>query len=74
MPKKYETVSGDAWDMIAYKVYGGEGAEKMMHLLLEANPAHRETVIFSAGIVLSVPDAVKPVSSLLPPWKRRNAT
>ncbi len=57
------------WDAIAREVYG---SEKYMHLLLDANPAHRETVLFSAGVTLSAPENTSDIgiSETLPPWKR----
>lgn len=67
MAKTYTTTQGDTWDMIAYKMYGDE---KRMTALLDANPAHRETVIFSANIELIVPTIEQSVSSKLPPWKQ----
>ena len=43
-----------------------------MHKLIEANPGHQETVFFSAGIVLTVPEVETPAKVLnLPPWKRK---
>lgn len=67
MPKTYTTKQGDMWDSIAYKLYG---TEKGMNALLDANIQHRDTVVFSAGVVLAVPDYNKPVSNVLPPWRR----
>lgn len=64
----YTTIQGDMWDFIAYKVYGNE---RYINLLLEANQKHRNTAIFSAGVVLACPDI--PADSLpefLPPWRR----
>lgn len=69
MPSTYTTVQGDTWDIIALKKYG---TEKGMHLLLGANPAHRDTVLFSAGIAIIVPDAPAAVNENLPPWRRGN--
>lgn len=66
----YKTTSGDTWDFIAYKAYNGLGGEKLMSLLIEANPQYRETVIFKAGVVLEVPEAYIPASRTLPPWMR----
>jgi phage tail protein X len=68
MPRSYTTVQGDAWDIVSLKEYG---TEKNMSTLIEANPAHRETVIFSAGITLIVPDLpASTIPSNVPPWKR----
>jgi phage tail protein X len=67
---KYRTVQGDTWDVIALKMYSNLGGEKLMHVLIEANPAHRETVIFEANITLEIPTVDIPVVSSLPPWKR----
>ena len=59
------------WDGIAYRVYGNwKRGEMLMHLLLEANPAHRRTVIFPSGVVLTIPEAPVYVPETLPPWKR----
>ena len=66
--REYVTVQGDTWDGIAYKVYEGLGGEKLTHILLGANSEHLGTVIFSAGIVLQVPDVYYPASKSLPPW------
>ncbi|TEB13360.1 tail protein X [Pelotomaculum propionicicum] len=65
--KTYTTIQGDTWDGIAYKTIG---SEYYMTDLIEANPAHRETVIFSAGVVLTIPEITTPTTTNLPPWKR----
>jgi phage tail protein X len=62
----YTTVQGDTWDLIAWNVYDDE---MQLHWLMEANPQHRETVIFPAGVVLQVPDIkVDQGRAPLPPW------
>jgi len=65
--KTYTTGQGDMWDQIARDQLG---SELLMGQLIAANPAHASTVIFSAGVVLSVPD-VSPQPTLFtqPPWK-----
>mgnify|MGYP002740472077 FL=1 len=65
---KYSTIQGDMWDLIAYKVYGNE---RYINLLLEANQEHRNTAVFSAGVVLACPD-IPPdtLPEFLPPWRR----
>ena len=51
--KSYTTVSMDTWDIISKKVYGDE---HYIDKLIAANVQYRKVVIFSAGIVLSVPE------------------
>lgn len=65
--REYETVQGDTWDLIALRVYG---SEKYMTTLIEANPEHRETVFFPAGIRLKAPEISTPIPGKLPPWRR----
>jgi len=67
MPDTYITISGDMWDGIAWKTMG---AAVYMPLLLEANTAHLETVIFEAGTELTVPEVPAGAADSLPPWKR----
>lgn len=67
MSKTYTTVQGDMWDSIAYKLYGTESA---MNVLLRANEAYMETVVFPAGVTLTVPDYTPPLTDRLPPWRR----
>lgn len=67
MPKSYKTISGDTWDLIAFKTLGNE---MYTHLLIESNIKHRNIVIFPAGVVLTVPDVETPAAMGLPPWKR----
>ena len=68
--KTYRTVQGDTWDLIALKMYPKIGGEKLMDVLLEHNPEHIKTVIFSANVILKIPDVDIPVISSLPAWKR----
>ena len=67
MLKTYTTVQGDMWDSIAYKCYGDEAG---INALMGANEDYIDTVVFPAGIVLTVPEYAKPVTSTLPPWRR----
>lgn len=65
--KTYRTVQGDTWDWIAKKLGWGETA---MHRLIQANPDHKQALIFDSGVVLTVPDyRPAPVEVPLPPWK-----
>lgn len=69
MPSTYITKSGDVWDMIAYKEMG---SCNHVEALINANRAYLGTAIFSAGVVLTIPDISNERPSVLPPW-RRNA-
>lgn len=66
----YTTISGDEWDGICYKHYGS-GGEMFMDKVMHANPAYMHCVVFSAGVVLTMPvmDA-KLASESKPPWMR----
>lgn len=66
MSSTYTTKQGDMWDKIAYDQYGDE---YKMQDLIEANPDYVTTVIFSAGVVLIVPDSSTTTATNLPPWK-----
>lgn len=65
--KMYTTKQGDMWDSIAYSIWGDE---YQMHKLMDANPQYISTVIFSAGVVLNVPEITDVKTQNLPPWKR----
>ena len=68
--KTYRTQQGDTWDMVALRMYPKLGGEKLMNSLLDANPEHIHTVIFSANVELNIPDISVPVVPNLPRWKR----
>lgn len=53
MLKTYTTVQGDMWDSIAYKCYGDESG---INVLMAGNENYVDTVVFPAGIVLTVPE------------------
>ena len=61
----YRTMSGDTWDLIAYKTLG-DGM--LMDKLIAANVRYCETFVFSAGIVLDIPELDAETSDLNPPW------
>ena len=65
--RKYTTIQGDMWDVISLRAYG---TEKQVAALIDANYFHKNTAVFSAGVVLNIPDLALPKSSQLPPWKR----
>ncbi len=66
MARSYRTVQGDTFDIVAYRVWG---REHMAHLLMAANPAHADVLVFGPGVTLTIPDAqhATPVADL-PPW------
>lgn len=63
----YTTVSGDTWDIVAYKAYGNE---MYMDTLIKANIEYKGTYIFPVGVVLTLPEIELTVSESLPPWKQ----
>ena len=63
----YTTVSGDTWDIVAYKAYGNE---MYMDTLIKANIEYKDTYIIPAGVVLTLPEIELTVSESLPPWKQ----
>ena len=67
--KVYKTVSGDTWDLIAYKVYGNEG---YYHDLIRSNLALIDIAIFDANVPIIIPEIAKESDNdtSLPPWKR----
>ncbi len=67
MPTMIKTIAGDTWDRLAKRAYGDE---KMMDVLIQANPSQRMTAIFPAGATISVPEAEQAARSAPPPWRR----
>ena len=65
----YTTQSGDMFDLIAFRVYGSTDHTAK---LVKANTAYSQVFIFSAGIVLNVPDLDQSDydTSYIPPWRR----
>lgn len=68
--KTYETIQGDTWDLIAYKLYGTESA---MKYLIEANWPLIDVLIFSAGTKINAPELPEELTSDLPPWRDAKA-
>ncbi len=64
----YTTKSGDEWDLIAYEQLGDC---RYVNLLMEANPQYLGTGIFSAGVVLTLPEINESNrAKALPPWRK----
>lgn len=65
----YTTVSGDTWDLISYKQLG---SCKYTERLINANRAYVSTVIFKAGVELTLPPITEETKTAkLPPWRLR---
>lgn len=64
--RSYRTIQGDTWDGIAHKE---TGSVNNMTVLMDANFDHVDTVIFSAGVILQVPDIAIEAAQTLPPWR-----
>lgn len=54
MSSKYTTILGDTWDIIAKKVYSDE---KAFSVIIDANPKYIDTLVFSDGVTLDIPDS-----------------
>ena len=65
--KTYTTKSGDMWDSIAKEQMGNE---KYMSLLVTANENYSGTIIFSAGVIINIPDIKEEIPQYVPPWRK----
>ena len=62
------TAEGDTFDMLALKYYDDE---KLASTIIQANPDHCATLIFEAGVSLTIPDITSVIyPETLPPWRR----
>ena len=62
----YITLQGDAWDAIAYRLWG---EECLFMALVEANPEHLDVIVFEAGVRLVIPPRPERlITTELPPW------
>lgn len=65
-PSTYITQQSDAWDAIAYRLWG---EERLLMELVQVNPEYLDTVIFPAGVTLRVPPQPEQhIKTELPPW------
>lgn len=68
MHSTYITIAGDTFDGLALRFYNNE---KLASTIIQANPNYCDTLIFEAGISLSIPAAATVVMpETLPPWRR----
>lgn len=68
MADTYTTISGDVWDLIAYKVYGDECR---MDWLLENNIQLVGVFVFGAGTVVNTPALPETTTTqtAVPAWR-----
>ena len=70
MATEYRTVQGDTFDLIAWRLFGNE---HLCGKLMQANPEEMDTIIFSAGETVNVPEMeIQPAKAKLPPWYGKN--
>ena len=62
----YTTKSGDSFDLISYQQLG---SELFTPQLINANPEHITTFIFSEGVELTLPTIQAQASTSKLPWK-----
>ena len=67
MGTTYTTIQGDTWDLISFKLFG---SEKYMKNLIEANWPLLETLVFSSGTVITVPDLPEESAEDAPFWRQ----
>lgn len=65
---QYITKAGDTFDLIAFQQLG---SERYVERLINANRQHVSTVIFRAGVELTLPEIEQEQRvSRLPPWRK----
>lgn len=63
----YTTMQGDTFDILALDAYHDEF---LAPVLIAANPAYAQTLVFAAGVPLWIPKQQTAPAESLPPWKR----
>jgi len=65
---QYQTVAGDTFDLIAYKLFGDRRYTRHMY---EENPDHTDVMIFEGNVALNVPEVEEPKTTAtdMPPWR-----
>lgn len=67
MTESYTTMQGEAWDAIAFRVYGDEN---MTGWLMQNNLPYLDVFVFDAGIVLQTPAVPEEAqNSNMPIWR-----
>ncbi|MEG1593813.1 MAG: tail protein X [Oscillibacter sp.] len=67
MERTYTTQQGDAWDAIAYRVYGDV---KYTGWLMQNNYPQLDTFVFGQGVILQTPEPPENITKTgLPIWR-----
>lgn len=64
------TLSGDTWDIIAWRIWGDGADQTHMADLIAANQRHINTAIFAGNVELTVPEVEDDTPVSIPPWRR----
>nr|WP_300129773.1 tail protein X [uncultured Butyricicoccus sp.] len=68
MAKTHITVQGDTFDGLALRYYNDE---KQASAIVAANLDYCGTLVFDAGVLLTIPDeSALTLPETLPPWRR----
>lgn len=63
----YETIQGDTWDLISFKIFNDT---KYASEIIDSSPAHILTSIFEGGIKLIIPNIdTEEEADNLPAWR-----
>lgn len=72
IPETYKTISGDTWDLIAFKVYGNE---YFCTQLMDKNREYLDYMIFPEGVILKLPTEEEmeqqTLSAAYPEWRAK---
>jgi len=62
----YETIMGDTFDSIAFKIFKNE---KYAKEIINENKKYLNTIVFNAGIKLNIPTIEYVKRNIVPPWR-----
>lgn len=65
MARPYQTVQGDPWDLISFKLYGNEFFSDQ---LIIANPKMNTQVNLDGNLLVQIPQVITPVSVSVVVW------
>jgi len=67
--KVHKTSYGETFDMLAKRYYGNE---KLMHIIINANPEYRKKIFFDGEFEIIIPDLPEDtnIEEVTAPWKR----